>query len=171
MRLNEVAQALQKGKTITFNPTGNSMAPLINSGDPVTLAPAKIEDIKIGDIVLCKVGQALKLHLVDEQRGSWISKDIKLKIINAKGFVNGWTSTIYGKVVPTAFDEAILKHAKKQFIIEHWTLDSKITEVSYSEKGLYVNFLTPEALKRFKPISYKSIPLYKEVRRSGQTTT
>ena len=169
MRLNEAAQALQKGKTITFNPTGNSMAPLINSGDAVTLSPAPLEEIQPGDIVLCKVGQSLKLHLVDAQKGN--GKNIKFKIINAKGFVNGWTSIIYGKVIPTVFDEQILKQVKKQFITEYWDLDSKITEVITTPKGLVVNFLHENALSKFKLKSFKNIPVYKEVRRNGQVGT
>lgn len=159
MRLPEAAKALQKGQKVSFRPTGNSMKPFIESGDLVTVAPASLEELKEGDIVLCKVGGGLKLHIIDaikNQKG-----ELRFKIVNAKGFVNGWTSTIYGKVVPTVFDEEMLKKAKRDFISLYWTLKSKITSVTYFEKGLKVNFVSLEAQNKFKLKEYKGIPIFK----------
>lgn len=90
---NSYILSLKEGKTITFRPKGNSMSGKIESGDLVTVQPIKLEEIKIGDIVLCKVKGKQYLHLVKA-----ISNNSCL-IGNNKGKVNGWTKQIYGKVI------------------------------------------------------------------------
>src|SRR5271157_5161135 len=85
---------LLAGETVQFRPRGNSMAPLIDSGDLVTLVMATKGTVKVGDIVLCKVKGAQYLHLVkaiDEER---------YQIGNNRGGINGWAqgSNIYGRV-------------------------------------------------------------------------
>lgn len=87
-----VADQLQEGKTVTFNPRGNSMMPRIKSGQDVTVAPVDAKDVNVGDVVLCKVAGRIFLHLVkaiDNTKG--------FQIGNNKGHINGWTRTIYGK--------------------------------------------------------------------------
>lgn len=87
-----VADQLQEGKTVTFNPRGNSMMPRIKSGQDVTVAPVDTKDVNVGDVVLCKVAGKIFLHLVkaiDNTKG--------FQIGNNKGHINGWTRTIYGK--------------------------------------------------------------------------
>jgi len=58
------------------------MSGKIDSGQLCTVIPAKTEDLKVGDIVLCKVNGFQYLHLI-------------------KGRVNGWVGEngIYGKCV------------------------------------------------------------------------
>lgn len=84
---------LTAGKTVQCRPKGNSMAPLIHSGDLVEIAPL-VCDPAVGDIVLCKVKGNQYLHLVSAKKGE------QYQISNRKGFVNGWCSrqSIYGLV-------------------------------------------------------------------------
>jgi hypothetical protein len=85
-------QCLKDGKTITIQPKGNSMLPLVKSGEKNLVIPIKIEDTQVGDIVLCKVKGKEYFHLVakvDIKRGCLIT--------NAKGHENGWTRQVYGK--------------------------------------------------------------------------
>ncbi len=92
--MNWKVEKLEAGETFITKEKGNSMVPLIKSGQPHRLAPAKWEDAAIGDIVYCKVSGRFYTHLVkakDEQRGCQIG--------NNKGGINGWTKQIYGKVV------------------------------------------------------------------------
>ena len=94
MNKNWKVEKLLAGETIISKEPGNSMLPLIKSKQPVKLEPVKWEDIKPGDIVYCKVKSNLYTHLVkavDPLKGCLIS--------NNKGFVNGWTKNVYGKVV------------------------------------------------------------------------
>jgi len=93
-------KALETQQTVQFRPHGNSMVPLIRSGELVTVEKfdntyKAWEKLKRGDIVLCKVNGKQYLHLVlsvdnDKHRA---------QIGNNKGRVNGWTHNIYGKLV------------------------------------------------------------------------
>lgn len=85
---------LQNGKTVQFRPKGNSMVPLINSGDKVTVEPVLISALSKGDIVLCKVNGYQYLHLVNA-----IGTDGRVQIANNRGRINGWTRTVFGKVI------------------------------------------------------------------------
>lgn len=90
---NYKLEKLQNGETFVTSERGNSMIPLIKSGQEHKLAPAKWEDVSVGDIVYCKVNGNFYTHLVkakDEQRG--------VQIGNNKGGINGWTKQVYGKV-------------------------------------------------------------------------
>ncbi|MDD4970851.1 MAG: hypothetical protein PHT07_15595 [Paludibacter sp.] len=85
---------LENGATITTHERGNSMAPLIKSGQPYRLAPATWKEVNVGDIVFCKVYGRYYTHLVkakNAERGCQIG--------NNKGGINGWTKQVYGKVV------------------------------------------------------------------------
>lgn len=91
---NYKVEKLQNGETFVTSERGNSMVPLIHSGQEHKLAPASWEDCKAGDIVYCKVKGKFFTHLVkakDSERG--------LLIGNNKGSLNGWTKAVYGKVV------------------------------------------------------------------------
>lgn len=85
-------EQLAEGNTVVINPKGNSMTPLIESGDSVEIKPCKIEEIKIDDVLLCKVKGTDYLHLVKAVDGD------RFLIGNNHGKVNGWTRTVYGKV-------------------------------------------------------------------------
>ena len=92
--MNEKIRKLSNGETIVSREPGNSMAPLIKHRQPVRLAPAKWQDVEPGDIVYCKVRGMVCTHLVkakDEKRGVLIS--------NNRGHENGWTKSVFGKVV------------------------------------------------------------------------
>lgn len=70
------------------------MAPAIESGQLVTVEASTWCDVKDGDIVLCRVKGTDFLHYcrgVDAQRG--------VRVENAKGHLNGYTRTVYGRVV------------------------------------------------------------------------
>lgn len=85
---------LQSGETFVTSERGNSMAPLIYSGQEHKLAPVKLDDVVLGDIVYCKVNGNFYTHLVkaiDDKRG--------LLIGNNRGKNNGWTKQVYGKVI------------------------------------------------------------------------
>jgi phage repressor protein C with HTH and peptisase S24 domain len=56
---------LNQNKTVRFRPKGNSMQPIIESGNLVTVEPIKDYTlIKKGDVVLCKVKGHHYVHLV-----------------------------------------------------------------------------------------------------------
>jgi SOS-response transcriptional repressor LexA len=77
-------QLLAEGQTVRFRPHGNSMVPLIMSGQLVTVSPVN-SDITVGDIVLCKVEGRQMLHKVTA-----IGSDGRFQIGNNHGHINGW---------------------------------------------------------------------------------
>ncbi len=83
---------LQAGETVSFRPRGNSMIPLIKSGELCTVEPLRDRELSKGDIVLCKVRGAQYLHLVSG------AKPGQVQISNNRGHVNGWTprAQVYG---------------------------------------------------------------------------
>ena len=86
-------EKLERGEVFITKEKGNSMTPLILSGQEHELSPVKIEDVVKGDIVYVKVKGKLYTHLVlatDDKKG--------LLIGNNKGGVNGWSRNVYGKV-------------------------------------------------------------------------
>jgi hypothetical protein len=93
-RYRELTNRLQAGETVTYVEHGNSMSPKMKNGVTVTVAPYKLEDLKVGDVAFCKVRGAIYLHYVKA-----IGQDGRVLIGNAHGHDNGWTRQVYGKLV------------------------------------------------------------------------
>lgn len=92
--MNKKVEKLIAGETIVSKEPGNSMTPLIKHRQPVRLEPCNWEDVKVNDIVYCKVKGNIYTHKVlakNDKRGCQIG--------NNHGHVNGWTKQIYGKVI------------------------------------------------------------------------
>jgi hypothetical protein len=87
-------EKLQAGEIVTFRPRGNSMTGKIESGQLCTVIPI-IDEILVGDIVLCKVHGKEYLHLVKAVQ------DHRYQIGNNRGFTNGWIgrNSIFGRCV------------------------------------------------------------------------
>ena len=87
-------EKLKKGEVVTSRRKGNSMTPIIHSGDLLEISPIELEDVKKGDVVFCRVRKSVFCHLVtavDEIK-------LRFQIGNNHGHVNGWTKAIYGKI-------------------------------------------------------------------------
>jgi hypothetical protein len=86
---------LQAGETVTICPRGNSMTPIIKSGEEVTLVPLGEQLPQKGDVVLVHVAGSDYLHLVKAIQGN------RYQIGNNHGRINGWVgiNNIYGKKV------------------------------------------------------------------------
>ena len=87
---------LLKGETVQFRPRGHSMKGKISDGDLVTVEPiTESTQLKMDDIVLCKVKNAEYLHLIKSVTPG------RYLIGNNRGSTNGWVSRnrIYGKCV------------------------------------------------------------------------
>lgn len=91
---NYKLEKLLNNETFLTSERGNSMSPLIKSGQEHILAPATWESVDVGNIVYCKVHGKFYTHLVK-------AKNVKdgCLIGNNKGNINGWTKSVYGKVI------------------------------------------------------------------------
>lgn len=92
--MNRKQDRLLNGETFETSEKGNSMVPLIYSGQKHILGPITWEECKPGDIVFCKVRGNYYTHLVKA-----INKEKGLLIGNNKGKTNGWTKQVFGKVL------------------------------------------------------------------------
>ena len=94
MTRNFKLEKLQKGETFVTSEKGNSMVPLIKSGQEHRLEPITWDQCEEGDIVYCKVKGNFYTHLVKAK-----NSDRGLLIGNNRGGINGWTKNVYGKVI------------------------------------------------------------------------
>ena len=87
-----------EGKMKAF---GSSMLPIIKSGSLLTFK--KQDEYFINDIVFCRV----KGRYIDAHKITKMEKQRGYLIANNKGFENGWTKTIYGKVVRAEYENEV----------------------------------------------------------------
>src|SRR5262245_5716631 len=87
-------EKLRGGEGVSFRPRGGSMSPRIESGQLCTVEPVAAGDVRVGDIVLCRVRGAEYLHLVKAIRGG------QFQIGNNRGYINGWIAgdAIFGRL-------------------------------------------------------------------------
>ncbi len=85
MNLIPYVKLLKEGQTVKFRGHGNSMQGRIESGQLITVEPIGDREIRVGDILLCKVDGRLWVHLCTA-----IGSDGRYQISNNKGHVNGW---------------------------------------------------------------------------------
>jgi hypothetical protein len=63
------AELLGRGNRIRFRAHGRSMAPLVRDGDVLTVEPARLGDLRVGDIALHRIGEGqLVAHRVVARR-------------------------------------------------------------------------------------------------------
>ena len=90
------ADHLRQGKTCVVVGYGNSMTPLLESGEAVIMEPVDEETkLKKGDVVLVKVKGHYYCHLISAIRRK------SFQISNNHKHVNGWVSrkNIFGRMV------------------------------------------------------------------------
>jgi phage repressor protein C with HTH and peptisase S24 domain len=92
MRYADIIHELDLGREVTLKPHGNSMTPIIQSGQEIVLSPIK-RAVKKGDIVLAKVKGRYFIHKVTA-----VGDDGAYQISNNHGHVNGWSRQLYGIV-------------------------------------------------------------------------
>ena len=85
--------ALDEGKEHTMKVIGNSMLPIITSGSSLTFR--KDSTYEIDDVVLTKV----KGRWFDAHKITKIDTKGRYLISNNKGWDNGWTRKVYGRVI------------------------------------------------------------------------
>ena len=86
-------EELSNGREAVIYPKGNSMKPLVLSGQRVVLKPVlDSDDLAVGDIVLATVRGKDYLHLIKAIR------DNQVQIGNNRGHINGWIGRdrVYG---------------------------------------------------------------------------
>ena len=88
-------ELLMEGESVSFRPRGSSMSGKIESGQLCIVIPAVIDELEVGDIVLCRVRGNEYLHLIKAIQGN------RFQIGNNRGHINGWIGPhgIFGKLI------------------------------------------------------------------------
>ncbi len=98
--INEALIELKKGNEIARFEFGDSMQPILKNGEYGIVVPITIEQVNIGDAVLCEVNGHLMTHMVMMISDS--AKDgRKVLIGNTYMQFYGWTNKVYGGVIGT----------------------------------------------------------------------
>ncbi len=96
MNWKQHEERLRAGETVGFRPKGNSMRPRIESGNLVTVSP-DISEVESEDVVFCRVKGNYYVHLVLAVK---VKGGVKKYLIgNNRRRPNGWTGSVFGKVV------------------------------------------------------------------------
>ena len=67
-------QLLREGKSVRFRAPGRSMYPTIRENEPITVAPVKSQDVKVGDIILYRSGESVIAHRVQRIEGDEVNR-------------------------------------------------------------------------------------------------
>ncbi|MCC9071132.1 S24 family peptidase [Flavobacterium sp. F-65] len=102
-RLKNELETVGNGKMKAF---GDSMRPILKSGSLLTFE--KSDNYAIGDIVFCKV----KGRYIDAHKIIKIDTNKGFLIANNKGFENGWTKIVYGKVIQGEYQNQLIYENK-----------------------------------------------------------
>lgn len=91
----EAFESLMNGETVARFEYGDSMMPMLKSGEYCILTPiSSLNEVKEGDAVFCKVNGYLMTHMVIQK--SQASADTTYFLIGDTNFnLYGWTSEIY----------------------------------------------------------------------------
>lgn len=103
--IDDAIECLQSGETVARFECGNSMFPIFKSGEYAILTPIKdINDVNVGDAVLCQLGDHILTHLV------WLKSNGFFLIGGADGALNGWTNQIFAVATKTNVYEVEEEH-------------------------------------------------------------
>ena len=98
--INQAVEELKKGNEIARFEFGDSMHPVLKNGEYGVVVPISINDVNIGDAVLCEVNGYLMTHMVMMVSDS--AKDSRQVLIgNTHMQFYGWTDKVYGGVMGT----------------------------------------------------------------------
>lgn len=105
-----IKERLAKGEKVINKEGGNSMLPLIESKQPVTLELVDKAKLAPGDIVYVKVRGNVYTHKVLALRGD------EVQIGNASGHINGWTNVNNVYAIVTEIEGKEVKGAKAKVL-------------------------------------------------------
>ena len=104
--INTAISELKHGNKIARFEYGNSLMPILESGEYCIVEPIKnIEDVKVGDVVVCNVSGHPMTHMVMMVSDSSSEKPF-FSIGDTSLHFYGWTSDVYGIARGTSIVES-----------------------------------------------------------------
>lgn len=94
--INQAVEWLKMGRTIARFEFGDSMQPILKSGEyNITTPITDLNSVNVGDVVLCEVEGMLMTHMVILKSNG--NCDTPFFLIGSSNlYIYGWTNKIYG---------------------------------------------------------------------------
>jgi hypothetical protein len=74
-----VSETLASGVSVRFRADGDSMHPTIRTGDVITVAPVGVDEIALGDVLLCRHGAHVLAHRLVDVTGRGVDRRLHLR--------------------------------------------------------------------------------------------
>ena len=104
--LGEILSELSKGNNVARYEYGDSMMPLLQSGEYCILIPANKTTIEVGDAVFCEVNGYVMTHMVMmisriQGKPMYLIGSPNYDEWSGKFTMYGWTSNVFAKAIGT----------------------------------------------------------------------
>ena len=104
--LSEILGELGKGNNVARYEWGDSMMPLLQSGEYCILIPANKTTIEVGDAVFCEVNGYMMTHMVMmisriQNNPMYLIGSPNYNEITGQFTIYGWTSNVFAKAIGT----------------------------------------------------------------------
>lgn len=113
---DEVMEAMRNHESVMYYEFGDSLYPLVRSGEYVHITPCVPIDVKRGDVVFCILedragNECPMVHQVWEISNASHTGELWFKIGSTMSTIFGWTTRVYGIARGTdVFQENILNY-------------------------------------------------------------
>lgn len=119
----EIERALKGGERIYHWEFGNSLSPLINSGEYCLIKPCVPIEVKRGDCVFCIIKDEFgnsypMVHQVWEISNASHTNELWFKIGSSMHSIYGWTKEVYGIAKGTNIYQEFTEKIEKELAIE-----------------------------------------------------
>lgn len=103
---SEILDELNKGNNVARYEYGDSMMPLLQSGEHCLLIPANKTTIEVGDAVFCEVNGYVMTHMVMmiskiQNKPMYLIGSPNYNEFTGQFTMYGWTSNVFAKAIGT----------------------------------------------------------------------
>jgi hypothetical protein len=104
--LSDIFNELNKGNNVARYEWGDSMMPLLQSGEYCILIPSNKTTIEVGDAVFCEVNGYIMTHMVMmisriQDKPMYLIGSPNYNEITNQFTIYGWTSNVFAKAIGT----------------------------------------------------------------------
>lgn len=121
----EIAEALRNGETVYHWEFGDSLAPLIRSGEYCRIEPVGADEVKEGDAVFCKLNSDANplfhyymVHQVWQKANFGHDGKTWYKIGSTMTTIFGWSSEVLGKAYGTDIFQEVTDEIRAMWAAE-----------------------------------------------------
>lgn len=123
---SEVIEALKNGESVMHFEFGDSLKPLLNSGEYAFIKPCNPNDVKRGDCVFCLINDEYgneypMVHQVWEISDASHTNELWFKIGSTGTSIFGWSNKVYGIAKGTDIYQEVTDEIRASWEMVHET--------------------------------------------------